>query len=48
MVPSLRSPSSPNCTWPRPCIESIASLRVSLQATGRPRWRAAATIAAWP
>ncbi len=45
--PSAVSPSSAYCTWPRPCIESIASLRVSVHFTGQPRLRAAATTAAW-
>ena len=45
--PSRVSPSSANCTAARPCIESIASLRVSVHATGRPSARAAATIAPW-
>ena len=47
MVPSSLRPSSAYCTWPRPCIESIASLRVSDHFTARPSFRAASAIAAW-
>ena len=45
--PSRVSPSSAYWTAARPCIDRNASLRVSVQATGRPRLRAAATIAPW-
>ena len=41
--PSSVSPSSTYSTWPRPCIESIASDRVSVAFTGRPSRRATAT-----
>ncbi len=47
MVPSSLRPSSAYCTWPRPCIDSIASLRVSDHFTGWPSFRAASAIAAW-
>ena len=47
MVPSRLRPSSTYCTWPRPCIDSIASVRVSAHVTGRPSRRAARAIAAW-
>ena len=47
MRPSEVRPSSANCTCPRPCIESIASLRVSVHLTGRPRRTAARATAAW-
>ena len=47
ILPSEVRPSSAYCTWPRPCIESIASLRVSVHFTARPSFTAASATAPW-
>src|SRR2546430_3347047 len=39
---SRSRPSSTYCTWPRPCIATRFSLRVSIHDTDRPSWRATA------